>query len=187
MAWHLLRQSEIFSSKSMNPLLALTAARVGNNLLNNLSGNSQAAPAAPSAKDLQKVEFTKMMLAAANTPQARTARELGANGIGSPSDAENQLHNLAKKILQSSELGKELDGKSEAFELKFLPGGKVALKSADGSEKTFQLEGDLADSAQKAFDLIEQVKIAFPKASGISTEPGGSLRMIPGARSTLLA
>ncbi len=170
----------------MNPLLALTAARVGSNLLNNMAGNS-GAQAAPSAKDLQKVEFTKMMLAAANTPQARTARELGANGIGSPADAETQLHHLAKKILQSSEIGKEIDGRSEPFELKFLPGGQVALKSADGTEKLFQLDGDLAASAQKAFDLIEQVKIAFPKASGSLSEPGGTLRMVPGAGSTLLA
>lgn len=172
----------------MNPLLALTAARVGNNLLNGLANNlSGSAHAGPSAKEIQKMEFTRMMLAAANTPQARTARELGANGIGSQGDAEKQLHNLAQKILQSSEIGKELDGKSEAFELKFLPGGKVALKSADGTEKVFELTGDLAESANKAFELIEQVKIAFPKPGFNSSEPGGSLRMVPGAGATLLA
>jgi hypothetical protein len=171
----------------MNPLLALTAARVGNNVLNgmanNLAGNAQA----PTAKDLQKAEFTKMMLAAANAPQARTARELGANGIGCHGDAEKQLQQIAQKILQSSELGKELDGKSEAFELKFLADGKVSLKSADGTEKVFELEGDLAHSARQAFDLIEKVKIAFPKAGVAATEPGGTLRMVPGAGATLLA
>ena len=171
----------------MNPLLALTAARVGSNLLNNLAGNAAGAPAAPSAKEIQKAEFTKMMLAAANTPQAKTARELGANGIGSPGDAEKQLEHLAKKILQSSEFGKELDGKSEPIEMKFLPGGKVALKSADGSEKVFELDGDLADSAKKAFELIESVKIAFPKSGLASSEPGGSLRIVPGAGATLLS
>jgi hypothetical protein len=171
----------------MNPLLALTAARVGNNLLNNLAGNASGAQSAPSAKEMQKAEFTRMMLAAANTPQARAARELSANGIGSSADAETQLHHLAQKILQSSEIGKELDGKPEAFELKFLPGGKVSLKTANGSEKTFQLEGDLADSSKKAFELIEQLKIAFPKSHGASSEPGGSLRIVPGAGSSLLA
>lgn len=171
----------------MNPLLALTAARVGNNLLNglanNMSGNAQAAP---SAKEVQKMEFTRMMMAAANTPQARTARELGANGIGGHDDAEKQLQQIAQKILQSSELGKEIVGKSEAFELKFLADGKVALKTADGTEKVFSLDGDLANSARQAFDLIEKVKIAFPKSCA-STEPGGTLRMVPGAGATLLA
>jgi len=172
----------------MNPLLALTAARVGNNLLNgmanNIAGNAQAAP---SAKEIQKMEFTRMMLAAANSPQARTARELGANGISGHDDAEKQLQQIAQKILQSSELGKEIDGKSEPFELKFLADGKVALKTADGAEKVFALEGDLADSARQAFDLIEKVKIAFPKSGPSSIESGGSLRMVPGAGATLLA
>lgn len=172
----------------MNPLLALTAARVGNNLLNgmatNLAGNGQAAP---SAKDIQKLEFTRMMLAAANTPQARTARELGADGIGSPGDAEKQLQQIAQKILQTSEIGKELDGKSEAFELKFLSDGKVALKTADGTERVFTLQGDLAESAREAFEMIEKVKVAFPNAGFQTSEPGGSLRMVPGAGATLLA
>lgn len=171
----------------MNPLLALTAARVGSNLLNSMAGNAAGAQAAPSAKEIQKAEFTRMMLAAANTPQARASRELSANGIGSPADAESQLHHLAQKILQTSEVGKELDGKTEAFELKFLAGGKVALKTADGAEKIFLLEGDLADSSKKAFELIEQLKVAFPKSHGASTEPGGTLRMVPGAGSSLLA
>lgn len=171
----------------MNPLLALTAARFSSNLLNNIGGNASGAQAGPTAKEIQKAEFTRMMLAAANTPQARTTRELSANGIGSSADAETQLHHLAQKILQSSELGKELDGKPEAFELKFLQGGKVALKTANGAEKIFQLEGDLADSSKKAFDLIEQLKIAFPKSHNASSEPGGTLRIVPGAGSSLLA
>ncbi len=171
----------------MNPLLALSAARVGNNLLNGLANNLSGNQQAPSAKDVQKAEFTRMMLAAANTPQARAARELGADGIGSHGDAEKQLQQIAQKILQSSEIGKELDGKSEAFELKFLADGKVALKSADGSEKVFSLEGDLANSARQAFDLIEKLKIAFPKGGPAASEPGGTLRMVPGAGATLLA
>lgn len=171
----------------MNPLLAITAARVGSNLLNNMAGNAATAQAAPSPQDLQKAEFTRMMLAAANTPQARASRELSANGIGSPGDAEKQLHHLAQKILQSNELGREIDGKPEPFELKFLACGKVALKTADGTEKIFQLEGDLADASKKGFELIEQLKIAFPNSHSASMEPGGTLRIVPGAGSTLLA
>lgn len=171
----------------MNPLLAITAAKVGSNLLNNLaqnvSGNKKTSPEA----DIRKAEFTKMMIAAANTPKALATRELSANGIGGRGDAESQLQHIATQILQSSEVGKTLDGKSEAFELKFLPGGKVAVKNADGRESVFELQGELAQSARKAFDIIERVKLAFPQQGAGSSEPGGSLRMVPGAGCSLLA
>jgi hypothetical protein len=45
----------------------------------------------------------------------------------------------------------------------------------------------MAQSAQKAFDIIEKVKIAYPQNGAGSGEPGGSLRMIPGAGCSLLA
>jgi hypothetical protein len=171
----------------MNPLLAITAAKVGSNLLNNLAQNVSGTKKNPPEAELRKAEFTKMMIAAANTPKAIATRELSANCIGSRSDAETQLQHIANQILQSSEVGKSLDGKPEAFELKFLPGGKVAIKNADGREKLFELEGDLAHSAQKAFDMIERVKLAFPQHGAGSGEPGGSLRMLPGAACSLLA
>lgn len=174
-------------AESMNPLLAITAAKVGSNLLNNLaqnvSGNKKSSPEA----EIRRAEFNKMMIEAANTPKARASRELSANGIGGRGDAETQLQHIAKQILQSSEVGKGLDGKSEAFELKFLPGGKVAIKNADGRESVFELQGDLAKSAQKAFDIIERVKLAYPQQGAGSGEPGGSLRMVPGAGCSLLA
>jgi hypothetical protein len=112
---------------------------------------------------------------------------LSSNGIGGRGDAETQLQHIAKQILQSSEVGKALDGKPEAFELKFLPGGKVAVKNADGRERVFELEGELAQSAQKAFGIIEKVKLAYPQQGAGSGEPGGSLRMVPGAGCSLLA
>jgi hypothetical protein len=171
----------------MNPLLAITAAKVGSNLLNNLAQNVSGAKKTSPEAEIRKAEFTKMMIAAANTPKAIAHRELSANGIGGRGDAETQLQHIAQKILQSSEVGKSIDGKPEAFELKFLPGGKVAIKNADGREKVFELEGDLAQSAQKAFDIIEKVKIAYPQNGGVSGEPGGSLRMVPGAGCSLLA
>ena len=171
----------------MNPLLAITAAKVGSNLLNNLAQNVSGGPKISPEEEIRKAEFTKMMIAAANTPKARAHRELSADGIGGRSDAETQLQHIAQKILQSSEVGKSIDGKPDAFELKFLPGGKVAIKHADGREKIFNLQGDLAQSAEKAFDIIEKVKIAYPQSGGASGEPGGSLRMIPGAGCSLLA
>lgn len=171
----------------MNPLLAITAAKVGSNLLNNLAQNVSGAQKPSPEAEARKAEFTKMINAAANTPKAIAQRELSANGIGGRGDAESQLQHIAKQILQSSEVGKTLDGKAEAFELKFLPGGKVAVKSADGRERVFELEGDLAQSAQKAYGIIERVKIAYPQQGGGSGEPGGTLRMVPGAGCSLLA
>lgn len=172
----------------MNPLLAITAAKVGSNLLNNLAQNVSGGQKTSPEAESRKAEFTKMMIAAANTPKARAHRELSAKGIGGRGDAESQLQHIAQKILQSSEVGKALDGKPEAFELKFLPGGKVSVKNADGLEKVFELQGDLAQSAQKAFDIIEQVKIAYPQNGSLASgEPGGSLRMVPGAGCSLLA
>ncbi|MFM8983096.1 MAG: hypothetical protein ACKOLA_09375, partial [Spartobacteria bacterium] len=157
------------------------------NLLNNLAQNVSGAQKPSPEAEARKAEFTKMINAAANTPKAIAHRELSVNGIGGRGDAETQLQHIAKQILQSSEVGKTLDGKAEAFELKFLPGGKVAVKSADGREKVFELEGDLAQSAQKAYGIIERVKIAYPQQGGGSGEPGGTLRMVPGAGCSLLA
>jgi hypothetical protein len=171
----------------MNPLLAITAAKVGSNLLNNLAQNISGGQKPSPEAGIRKAEFTKMMMAAANTPKAIAHRELSANGISGRGDAENQLQHIAKQILQSSEVGRALDGKPEAFELKFLPGGKVAVKNADGQERVFELEGDLVQSAQKAFDIIERVKLAYPQQGAGSGEPGGSLRMVPGAGCSLLA
>jgi hypothetical protein len=171
----------------MNPLLALTAAKVGSNLLNNLAQNVSGPKKTSPEAEIRKAEFNKMMIAAANTPKARAHRELSADGIGGRGDAESQLQHIAQQILQSSEVGKSIDGKPEAFELKFLPGGKVAVKNADGQEKIFELKGEMAQSAQKAFDIIEKVKIAYPQNGAGSGEPGGSLRMIPGAGCSLLA
>ena len=171
----------------MNPLLAITAAKVGNNILNSVAKNISGGPKTSPEAEIRKAEFNKMMIAAANTPKARAHRELSADGIGGRGDAESQLQHIAQQILQSSEVGKSIDGKSEAFELKFLPGGKVAVKNAAGQEKIFELKGETAQSAQKAFDIIEKVKIAYPQNGAGSGEPGGSLRMIPGAGCSLLA
>ena len=171
----------------MNPLLAITAAKVGNNILNNVAKNISGGPKTSPEAEIRKAEFNKMMIAAANTPKAIAHRELSANGIGGRGDAETQLQHIAKQILQSSEVGKALDGKPEAFELKFLPGGKVAVKNADGRERVFELEGELAQSAQKAFGIIEKVKLAYPQQGAGSGEPGESLRMVPGAGCSLLA
>jgi len=173
----------------MNPLLAITAARVGSNILNNLSNPVGSSKNTPSPEDAKKAAFAQMIAKAANTPQAKHTRALDAKGIASRSDAESSVNQMAQKILQSPEVSKALGGGAEAFELRFLPDGKVAVKSADGSEEIFSLDGQLQQTAKEAVAIIESVKIAYPQAASTtaSSEPGGSLRIVPGGRASLLA
>jgi hypothetical protein len=173
----------------MNPLLAISAAKMGSKLLGSLSGTSNdKAQAGPSAAELKKAAFSQMLAKATNTPEFKNTQFLSGKGISSRSDAELSLQQMSQKILQSPEIGKALSGSSEPFELRFLADGNVALKKADGSEQVFKLDGSLKGTAQEALAIIESVKIAHPQvASSSSQELGGSLRIVPGARATLQA
>jgi hypothetical protein len=172
----------------MNPLLAVTAAKMGSNLLSNLTngGNANSLKKAEAA-EAKKAAFAQMIAKVASNPQVKHSQLLGNDGISSREDAEMSLNQMAQKILQSTEVSKALDGNSEAFELKFLPDGNVSIKTANGREQTFKLEGMLEDTARKAVSIIESTKIAFPQSGvSVSKDPGGSLRILPGAKATLL-
>ena len=169
----------------MNPLLAITAAKLGSNILGSIAGNS--AEKAPSAAEMKKAAFAQVLAKATNTPEYKNIQRLGAEGIGSRSDVEMTLQQMSQKILQSPEIARALEGSSEPFDLKFLPDGNVALKKADGSEKIFKLDGNLKETAQKAVSIIESAKIAYPSGLASSKEPGGSMHIVPGAKATLQA
>ena len=173
----------------MNPLLAISAARVGSNILSNLSNNIGASKSAPSPDELKKAAFAQMIAKAASTPQAKHSRALDTQGIASRSDAEASLNQMAQKILQSPEVSKSLTGRADAFELKFLPDGNVAVKKADGSEEVFTLDGKLKETAKEAVAIIESVKIAYPQpgSTANASDAGGALRIVPGGRASLLA
>ena len=81
----------------MNPLLALTAAKVGNNLLNNLAKNISGGQKTSPEAEIRKAEFNKMMIAAANTPKARAHRELSADNIGGRSDGSRNFSTSRSK------------------------------------------------------------------------------------------
>jgi len=181
LVWH-----KICSSLSiMNPLLAITAAKMGSNILNSLTGNS--AEKAPSSAEMKKAAFAQILAKTTSTPEYKNMQSLSADGIGSRSDVEMTLQQMSQKILQSPEVAKALEGSSEPFDLKFLPDGNVAIKKADGSEKIFQLDGNLKETAQKAVSIIESSKIAYPSGASSSKEVGGSLHIVPGAKATLQA
>ena len=169
----------------MNPLLAITAAKLGSNILGSIAGNS--ADKGPSAAEMKKAAFAQVLAKATNTPEYKNTQRLSAEGIGSRSDVEMTLQQMSQKILQSPEIAKALEGGAEAFDLRFLPDGNVALKKADGSEQIFKLEGNLKETAQKAVSIIESAKIAYPSGIPSSKEVGGSLRIVPGAKATLQA
>jgi hypothetical protein len=169
----------------MNPLLAITAAKLGTNLLNNISGGNQQAKAEAAAKE---AAFSRMMAKVASDPQIQNARALESKGITGRDDAESTLNRLAQKILQSPEISQALAGRPEPFELRFLPDGSVAIKNHNGIERTFRLDGDLRNTAVEASAIIEQVKIAFPAGNPTdSPENGGALHITPGAGAHLVA
>jgi hypothetical protein len=173
----------------MLPILAIAAAKVGSNLVGNIANkSSDKAQAAPSAAQVKKAAFAEMLAKTTNTPQFKHSQFLNSEGISSRDDAVTSLQQMSQQILQSPEISKALGGSTEPFELRFLPDGNVALKKADGSEQVFKLDGQLKESAQKAVSIIESVKIAYPSsAPSASKEVGGSLRIVPGAASSLQA
>lgn len=172
----------------MNPLLAISAAKLGSQLLNNLAGNKPSeSQAAPSPADAKKLAFAQMMAKATATPKFRHTQLLAAEGISSRSDAASQLDKMATGILNSPEISRFLGGKPESFDLRFNPDGSITLKKADGSEKTFALEGQDRETARKAVAIIESTKIAFSDQAAPSPEPGGTLHISPGAKATLVS
>ena len=172
----------------MFPLLALTAAKVGSNLLSNAAASaSEKSQAAPDAVAAKKMAFAQMMAKVANNPQLKSADYLSGQGINRRSDAEMTINQLSQKIIQSPEVSAITSGRSDAFDLKFLPDGNVSITTNDGREQVVKLDGALKESAQQALKIIENVKIAYPQ-SGVSMtshQPGGTLRIIPGGTATL--
>lgn len=174
----------------MFPLLAIAAAKVGSNLLsnaaNNIADNAKAASEA-NANAAKRAAFAQVMAKVASSPQVKNADFLQGQGIDNRSDAEMTLNEISQKILQSPEVSAITGGRSEAFDLKFLPDGNVSLKTADGVEHIVNLEGNLKENSQKALQIMESVKIAFPQGSGsMNLGPNaGYMHIVPGSRSTL--
>lgn len=173
----------------MNPLFAISAAKIGSQLLNNLAGNNKPAEAqaAPSPADAKKLAFAQMMAKVTSTPKFQHTQLLSAEGISNRSDAESHLDKVATGILNNPEISRFLGGKSEGFDLRFNADGSVTVKKADGTEKTFSLEGNDRENARKAVAIIESTKIAFSDKAAQSSEPGGTLRISPGARASLVS
>ncbi|MEI8292720.1 MAG: hypothetical protein WCG66_01895 [bacterium] len=172
----------------MNPLLAITAARLGSNILGRIAGNSENdTNKATSPAEMKKAAFAQILTKATSTPEYKSLKRLSAEGIGSRSDVEMTLQQMSHKILQSPEIAKALEGSSEPYDLTFLPDGNVKLKKADGTERTFQLDGNLKETAQKAVSIIENAKIAFSEGLASTKGIGGTLHIVPGSKTTLLA
>ena len=174
----------------MFPLLAIAAAKVGSNLLSNaatnVTDNSKGASEA-NANAAKKAAFAQMMAKVTSSPQFKHSEFLHGQGIGNRSDAEMTLNQISQKILQSPEVSAITGGRSEAFDLKFLPDGNVSVKTADGVEHIVSLEGNLKETSQKALQIMESVKVAYPQgAGGLNQGPNaGYMHIVPGGRATL--
>ena len=171
----------------MFPLLAIAAAKVGSNLLSNAATNVTDNTKGASEANAKKAAFAQMMAKVTSSPQFKNSEFLHGQGIGNRSDAEMTLNQISQKILQSPEVSAITGGRSEAFDLKFLPDGNVSVKTADGVEHIVSLEGNLKETSQKALQIMESVKVAYPQTAG-SADKGpnaGYLHIVPGGRSTL--
>ncbi|MCX6973680.1 MAG: hypothetical protein NTZ94_05145 [Verrucomicrobia bacterium] len=174
----------------MFPLLALTAAKVGSNLLSNAAtnaGDNAKAASEANANAAKKAAFAQMMAKVASSPQVKNANFLQGQGIGNRGDAEMTLNQISQKILQSPEVSAITGGRSEAFDLKFLSDGNVSVKTADGVEHVVNLEGNLKETSQKALQIMDSVKVAYPHGPGGMNQGtnAGYLHIVPGGRSTL--
>ena len=181
--WH-----GICFSTSMYPLLAIAAAKLGSNLVNNVATNiADNAKAASDANTTtaKKAAFAEMMAKVAASPIAKNTDFLRGEGITSRADAESALHQISQKILQSPEVSAITGGGTGAIDLKFLPDGNVSVKTADGTDHIVSLEGNLKENSQKAHQIMESVKVAFSQNTSSANKGPGHLHIVPGGRSTL--
>jgi hypothetical protein len=179
--WH-----GICFSTSMYPLLAIAAAKIGSNIINNVAANvADNAKATSESNAAKKAAFDQMMAKVAASPKAKNTDFLRGEGITSRADAESILHQISQKILQTPEVSAITGGGTGAIDLKFLPDGNVSVKTADGTERVVSLEGNLKENSQKAHQIMESVKVAFSQNTSSANKGPGHLHIVPGGRSTL--
>ena len=179
--WH-----GICFSTSMYPLLAIAAAKIGSNIINNVAANvADNAKATSESNAAKKAAFDQMMAKVAASPKAKNTDFLRGEGITSRADAESILHQISQKILQSPEVSAITGGGTGAIDLKFLPDGNVSVKTAEGTERVVSLEGNLKENSQKAHQIMESVKVAFSQNTSSTNKGPGHLHSGPGGRSTL--
>ena len=89
----------------MYPLLAIAAAKLGSNIINNVAANvADNAKATSESNAAKKAAFDQMMAKVAASPKAKNTDFLRGEGITSRADAESALHQISQKILQSPEV-----------------------------------------------------------------------------------
>jgi hypothetical protein len=174
----------------MLPLLAITAANVGRNLLQSAAAGP-AAQAQPKASEADPAAFQKFLQKAAATPGVQKAAVLASEGIRTTADAQTKMGDYGARIMQDPEVRKAVAGDSGEVEMRFLSGGMVSIKTSDGREKTVTLGGDAKVSAQKAERILKSLGTgASPATSVFATNlaVGPGIRLKPGAgTATILA
>jgi len=176
----------------MFPILAIAAANVGRNLIQNASAQINKPP----AQATDPAAFQKFLLKAASSPEVQKASFFSSERIHNTADAQQRLSDYGSRIMQDPEVQKAVAGNSGAVEMRFSPDGVVSIKTSDGRQRTVHLQGDAKAAAQKAEIVSASLKTATqpalaaplsaPAPSGVPQASG--IRIVPGSgTSTLLA
>ena len=172
----------------MLPLLAIAGANVASNIA--LPAISQVlSPKSPSqAGKVDSATFQQMLAnKIASSPDAQKSIFMKSLGISDITSARQRLGEFGTRILQDPGVQKALGGNTGPVEMRFSPDGTVAIKTANGQEKTVSLQGDAKVAGQKAAQVLQIMQSAphggmtptmsqagmAPQMPGIRVMPGG--------------
>jgi hypothetical protein len=133
----------------MEPVTTLIAARMGMNLLQNLTGAlaPQAQPQAAAGPQADPQAFQKMIQQVMDSPKVQNAAQLESLGIQSMTDVPTKMGDYAARIVQDPAVQNFLQGDSNPSEIRFLGDGMVSVSTQDGRTRAIRLENPDAQSA----------------------------------------
>lgn len=168
----------------MDPVTTLIAARVGMNLLNNITGGlgkigQPAAPAGQAAAGgtapTDPLAFQKMLQQVAASPKVQNAARLESAGIHGMHDVPLKMGDFAARIMQDPGVQDFLQGESKPSEIRFMGDGVVSLRTQDGRSRTIRLEShDARSAALHAEDIVKSLRdtgaITSSQAPGLNAQ-----------------
>lgn len=135
----------------MDPVTTVIAARMGMNLLQNitgnLGGNAGAAPAQGTQPQADPQAFQKMVQQVMASPKVQNAALLDAEGIVNMNDVPAKMGDYASRIMQDPAVADFLQGESKGAQIQFLGDGVVSVRAHDGRTRAIRLENPDARSA----------------------------------------
>lgn len=160
----------------MTPLLAITAGRVGAQVLQNVAENVLAKPA-PAAPATDGASFQDVLARVAASPSAQRVRLLAREGIASGADAEARLGEIAHALTADPQLASLLGRDGATFEMRVGRDGEIHVRTADGRSRTVRLDGENGDLALRAGRILEALAGEGGKPATLRVTPGGATRL----------